>query len=56
MLKGGGVQDPQDARRKALAACGQFDGPDSLAARHDDYLAEAYDQSAAYPGYPTKTW
>lgn len=41
MLRSGGVQDPEDLRRKALAAAGKLSGPTDLSARHDAYLVES---------------
>jgi len=41
MLRSGGVQDPQELRRKALAAAGKLSGPADLSARHDAYLVES---------------
>jgi hypothetical protein len=41
MLRTGGIQDQDSLRRKAIAAAGKLNGPENLAAKHDDYLAEA---------------
>jgi Ribbon-helix-helix protein, copG family len=42
MLKTSGIRDEEALRRKAVAAAGKLNGPDSLAAEHDEFLAEAY--------------
>lgn len=44
LLRTGGMQDPDAARQKALAAAGKLSGPKDLAENHDDYLAEALEQ------------
>lgn len=44
MLRAGGIKDQDGLRRRAIAAAGKLSGPVDLAARHDDYLAEALDQ------------
>ena len=44
MLQAGGIKDQNDLRRRAIAAAGKLDGPENLAANHDDYLAEALGQ------------
>lgn len=41
MLRSGGVQDPQELRRKALAAAGKLSGSADLSTRHDAYLVES---------------
>jgi len=41
MLRSGGIKNQDDLRRRALAAAGKLNGPEDLAAKHDDYLAEA---------------
>jgi hypothetical protein len=43
MLQAGGIKDQDSLRRKALAAAGKLDGPENLAKKHDEYLAEALD-------------
>jgi hypothetical protein len=44
MLRMGGIQDPDDLRRRAIAAAGKLNGPENLAADHDNFLAEALGQ------------
>jgi hypothetical protein len=44
MLRSGGIKDQDALRRKASAAAGKLNGPENLAADHDDYLAEALSQ------------
>jgi hypothetical protein len=44
MLRAGGIQDQDILRRKAIAAAGKLNGPENLAANHDDFLAEALAQ------------
>ena len=44
MLRAGGIKDQEGLRRKASAAAGKLSGPKNLAEKHDDYLAEAFDQ------------
>lgn len=44
MIRAGGIQDQDDLRRKAMAAAGKLNGPHNLAANHDEFLAEAFDQ------------
>jgi len=44
MLRAGGIRDQDDLRHKAIAAAGKLNGPQNLAANHDDFLAEALDQ------------
>jgi hypothetical protein len=44
MLRTGGIKDQDDLRCKAMAAAGKLKGPENLAAKHDDYLAEALDR------------
>ena len=44
MLRAGGIKDQDDLRRKAIAAAGKLNGPENLAANHDDFLAEALGQ------------
>lgn len=44
MLRAGGIKDEIGLRRKAIAAAGKLNGPENLAANHDDFLAEALDQ------------
>jgi len=41
MLRAGGLRDQDSLRQRALAAAGKLNGPADLAAKHDDYLAEA---------------
>ena len=43
MLRAGGIKDQDGLRRKAIAAAGKLNGPENLAANHDDFLAEALD-------------
>jgi hypothetical protein len=40
-LRTGGIVHLEDIRRKASAAAGKLNGPENLAAAHDDYLVEA---------------
>jgi hypothetical protein len=44
MLRAGGVKDREVLRRKAIAAAGKLNGPEDLAANHDDFLAEGLGQ------------
>jgi hypothetical protein len=44
MLRAGGIKDLDGLRRKAIAAAGKLNGPETLAANHNDFLAEALDQ------------
>jgi hypothetical protein len=44
MLRSGGIKNQEELRHKARAAAGQLKGPPDLAAKHDDYMAEALDQ------------
>ena len=44
MLRAGGIQDQEGLRRKANAAAGKLSGPEDLAKKHDEYLAEALGQ------------
>lgn len=44
MLRSGGVQDPDELRRKALDAAGKLSGPTDLSTRHDAYLVESLKQ------------
>jgi hypothetical protein len=44
MLRAGGIKDQDGLRRKAIAAAGKLIGPETLAANHNDFLAEALDQ------------
>jgi hypothetical protein len=44
MLRTGGIKDQDDLRGKAIAAAGKLNGPENLAAKHDDFLAEALDR------------
>jgi hypothetical protein len=41
MLRSGGIKDPGELRRKALAAAGKLSGPTDLSAQHDHYLVES---------------
>jgi len=43
MLRNGGIKDQNELRQKARAAAGKFNGPENLAANHDEFLAEALD-------------
>ena len=45
LLRKGLIEDQADLRCKALAAAGILNGPEDLAAKHDDFFAEALDQS-----------
>lgn len=42
MLQTSGIKDYDELRRKAIATAGKLNGPESLAAQHDDFLAEAF--------------
>jgi hypothetical protein len=42
MLRAGKINDRDELRRKAIAAAGKLTGPENLAARHDDFLAETF--------------
>lgn len=44
MLRSGGIKDQDELRKKAMAAAGKLSGPADLSTRHDDYLAESFDQ------------
>jgi len=45
MLRSDGVRDPGEQKRKAIAAAGKLHGgQQDLAAEHDHYLSEAYEQ------------
>ena len=44
MLRGGGIKDQIDLRRRALEAAGKFSGPENLAADHDNFLIETLEQ------------
>ena len=44
MLRVGGIKDLDGLRRKAIAAAGKLNGPETLAENHNDFLAEALDQ------------
>ncbi len=44
MLRVGGIKNWEGLQRKASAAAGKLNGPNNLAERHDDYVAEAMDQ------------
>ena len=44
MLRTGGIKDQDDLRCKAIAAAGKLNGPENLAVKHDDFLAEALDR------------
>jgi len=44
MLRSGGIKDWEGIRRKATAAAGKLNGPENMAANHDDFLAEAFEQ------------
>lgn len=44
MLRAGGTKDWESLRHKAITAAGKLNGPENLAANHDDFLAEALDQ------------
>jgi Ribbon-helix-helix protein, copG family len=42
MLQTSVIKDYDQLRRKAIDAAGKLNGPESLAANHDDFLAEAF--------------
>jgi hypothetical protein len=42
MLQTSRIKDHDEMRRKAMAAAGKLDGPEGLAASHDEFLAEAF--------------
>jgi hypothetical protein len=42
MLQTSGIKDYDELRRKAIAAAGKLNGPEDLAAQHDEFLAEAF--------------
>jgi hypothetical protein len=44
MLRAGGIKDFEALRRKASEAVGKLNGPENLAANHDDFLAEAFER------------
>ncbi len=44
MLRTGGVKDLDDMRHKAVNAAGKLHGPENLAAEHDRFMIEAFDQ------------
>jgi hypothetical protein len=44
LLRAGGIKDYEVLRRKASEAAGKLNGPETLSANHDDFLAEALDQ------------
>ena len=45
MLRSNGIRNPDELRRKAIAAAGKLHGgPQDLAAAHNRYLAEAIEQ------------
>jgi hypothetical protein len=44
LLRAGGIQDQDALRRKAMTAAGKLSGPHNLAANHDQFLVEAFDQ------------
>jgi hypothetical protein len=44
LIHSNGIDNRGDLRQKAIAAAGRLKGPENLAANHDDYLSEAYEQ------------
>lgn len=40
MIRSGGSKDPDELRRKAMAATGKFSGPANLSEKHDEYYYE----------------
>jgi hypothetical protein len=44
LIHSNGIDNRGDLRQKALDATGRLKGPENLAAKHDDYLSEAYEQ------------
>ena len=44
MLQRGGYQNYDQLRKRALQAAGKLSGPIDLAANHDDYLSEDFNQ------------
>ncbi|MDO9087703.1 MAG: ribbon-helix-helix protein, CopG family [Anaerolineaceae bacterium] len=44
MLLRGGYQNHDHLRKRALQAAGKLSGPIDLAANHDDYLSEDFNQ------------
>lgn len=44
LLRAEGIKDREVLRRKAHEAVGKLNGPENLAANHDDFLAEAFGQ------------
>jgi hypothetical protein len=44
MIHANGVDNHEDLRQRAIAAAGQFKGPEDLATNHDEYLSEVFGQ------------
>jgi len=44
MIQSKGIYNQGDLRQRAIAVAGQLRGPENLAANHDDFLSEAYEQ------------
>jgi len=44
LIRTGGFKDQDELRHRAILAAGKLNGPENLAADHDDFLAEALDQ------------
>jgi hypothetical protein len=44
LIRSGGIKDQDQLRQRAILAAGKLNGPENLAADHDNFLAEALNQ------------
>jgi hypothetical protein len=44
LIRSGGIKDQDELRQRAIRAAGKLNGPENLAADHDDFLAEGLDK------------
>ncbi len=44
LIRTGGIKDLDELRHRAILAAGKLNGPENLAADHDDFLAELFDR------------
>jgi 16S rRNA U516 pseudouridylate synthase RsuA-like enzyme len=44
LIRSGGIKDQDELRQRAIHAAGKLNGPENLAADHDDFLAEVLDK------------
>lgn len=44
LIRTGGIKDQDELRHRAILAAGKLNGPENLAADHDNYLDQALDQ------------